>query len=112
MKIPQDVLDYTNGESAPAIEQIPDDCADAISQALEEMGWEDLGVDCTVVATHQPLADFEAARASHWTECKNHEALNLGGRNAHAYYGVQLTRGGQRHNFIVIDCGELRITLQ
>lgn len=116
MTLAQDFLSanskFVGDEDAASISQISDVAWPAVLEALEELnGAGELGIDCSVAITRETLADFESAKQNHWRECRRSERFTFSGLHATKYEGVQLSKGAQRRNMIIVDAGEYRIAL-
>jgi len=102
---------YLSKSSAAAIESIPDSAWPSLLAAVEVLGGADPGIDCKVVVTHETLADFDGARATHWSERGLRTELMLGGFPAVNFHRFQLRQGEMRQDQVVIDLGDFRISL-
>lgn len=103
---------YISDDSLAALEQIPEAAWQAVCEiADDEHGWQELGIECAVAATHETLEDFDNSRMNHWAERGKRSEVefdNFVGRN---YVGFQTTKGQRRSQMLVIDCGDIRIAL-
>jgi len=99
--------------SAAAISRIPADKWPAVIAALniQSGGATDPGIDCNVAITHETLADFDAARANHWSERGSREEHTFDGIAAIKYERFQLARGRERRDMVVLDLGAVRLSL-
>lgn len=103
---------WTGERAASALEQVPDAHWDAVLAATQEFGGTDPGIDCDVVVTRETLADFDAARAEHWSERGSRSEHAIEGLSALKFERFQLARGKTRQGcMIVIDLGDIRLAL-
>jgi hypothetical protein len=102
---------YMSEDSKTALEQIDAAYWPALVAACQEVGQEDPGVDCTVAVEHDSIESFDDSMENHWSECKSREEIDVGGPRAVVYYGVQIYRGAQRRDIVVVDCGKLRAAM-
>lgn len=106
---------YVSEDNAASIESLPEAAWAAMVEAWNDYNGSDdatPGIDCSVAATHETLADFDATRAIHWSECGTREEATFGGFHAVKYERFQLRRGQPRRDvMIVIDLGDIRAAL-
>ncbi|MEC9266689.1 MAG: hypothetical protein VX464_11570 [Pseudomonadota bacterium] len=103
---------YVDDDSAAAIEGMPAAAWTALREACEDLtGGEDPGVDCRVSRTTETLDDFDASRSSYWSERGSRAVCEFDGRKALRFDCIQMRRGEQRHDCIVIDLGDCRAVL-
>ena len=108
-----DNSNWIDERSAAAITQLNDAQWPAVLAALDEYsgGATDPGIDCNVAITHETLADFDDARANHWSERGSRDEHNFDGIAAIKYERFQLTRGQERRDMVVLDLGAVRLSL-
>jgi hypothetical protein len=104
---------YVGDDSAAAIESLPETAWAAMVEAIGEYNGEGSvpGIDCAVAVTHETIADFEKSRTNSWTEKGRRTDHEFSGFKAVEYERFQLCRGGQRRHSIVIDLGDVRVSL-
>jgi hypothetical protein len=104
--------DHMTDESLAAIEQIPEAAWDSVTTiALDENGWDEIGLNCDVSITHETLEDFDNSRINHWSERGQRSEIEANGFKAIGYSGLQIAKGQQRKEMIVVDCGDVRACL-
>ena len=108
-----DNSNWIDESSAAAITQVTDAQWPAVLAALDIQsgGATDPGIDCNVAITHETLADFDDARANHWSERGSRDEHNFDGIAAIKYERFQLTRGQERRDMVVLDLGAVRLSL-
>lgn len=104
---------WINEASAAAISRIPADKWPAVIAALDiqSNGATEPGIDCNVAITHETLADFDDARANHWSERGSRDEHTFNGISAIKYERFQLARGQERRDMVVLDLGDIRVSL-
>ena len=104
---------WIDESSAAAITQVDDSQWLAVLAALDEYsgGATEPGIDCNVAITHETLADFDAARANHWSERGSRDEHTFGDIAAIKYERFQLARGQERRDMVVLDLGAVRLSL-
>ena len=102
---------YIDEDSAAAIEQVPAHLWAALQETMNDLveGCE-IGVDYKIAVTHETMEHFEDARKNHWVECGGVEPVN-GPLKAVQYLQVQIAKGHQRKEIVVVDLGETRAVL-
>ena len=108
-----DNSNWIDERSAAAITQVTDAQWPAVLAALDihSGGATDPGIDCNVAVTHETLADFDAARANHWSERGSRAEHTFDGIAAIKYERFQLARGQERRDMVVLDLGAVRLSL-
>ena len=108
--------EYLDENSAIVIEKLTDEqfnvliAANDAFRGVYPKGNSNPGIDCNLVRTTETLAEFDDARTNHWQECALREEVNIG-VPAIKYERVQTHKGCQRHNILVVDFGDFRVTL-
>lgn len=108
--------EYLDENSAIVIEKLTDEQFNVLIAANDAFngvyprGSSSPGIDCNLVRTAETLADFDDARTNHWQECALRKEINIG-VPAIKYERVQTHKGCQRHNILIVDFGDFRVTL-
>ena len=105
---------FIQGDTAVAIEQIPETAWPHILEALDELsgGATAPGIDCDVFVTHETLEDFVHSRTTYWSEPGRFVRLTFGGYAAMKFLRFQMRRGQPRGDMLVVDLGEFRVILK
>ncbi len=117
-----DDADYVDENSAIAIEGLPLEAWRALLEAcaiLVDGNADDVipGIDCRVAKTHEALADWDDSRDNDWrkrgrrTDTWMTGDLGLSAWPARLFENVQMNKGQERGDYIVIDLGECRAVL-
>ena len=85
-----------------------------IQDVCDDMGWnvDGDGEDFESVETAETIADFDSSRAFAWSESGSRSEGEYGGFAGVMYTGVQIARGAQRVEFLVVDCGDKRLVFR
>ncbi|MBK9496692.1 MAG: hypothetical protein IPO08_19760 [Xanthomonadales bacterium] len=104
---------YIDDGSRAIVEGLTDDQFAILVAATDEWsgGGTEPGIDSTLVRTHETFADFDASRASHWSQRGCREELVVGAP-AVKFEDVQMFKGQSRHTFIVVDLGDYRVVVK
>ena len=104
---------YIGEDSAVAISTLSDAVWPAILAALDELngGATEPGIDCSVAITHETLADFDNSRVNYWSEKGSRKVIDCAGLSAILYKRLQLSKGAERVEMVVVDLGDRRVAL-
>ena len=102
--------DYMDDGSLAALDVLDDSAWPLLCEASHIAGAGDPGIDTEIALTHETLDDFDGSRNG-WSERGERKEIEVGGVFGRVYTGIQIARGQRRKNLIVLDFGNLRVTM-
>jgi len=98
---------FISEKSLSILRELSQDQFDILADAGKILDFEAIGLDCEIIKTQETLLDFEIS-SKDWIEFKDFKTI----KNAVVFFGVQVKKGNQRQNFIVVELVKFRVVLK